>query len=210
LESFSDRLRMARLLFKSAHIRLTTEEAYHVHTDIIEWDKTFSETKIPDQAVGLDALNIKMMKQVMSSWQKVQFFNRFLAGTLTPRIQLDFLPSLFCGAHFMITRNDQLQSAQDYLEGGRAMQRVWLKAAQLGLRVQPEMTPLIFTHYIDEGIAFSKNKTAIATAEKVRASMNDFVGEENRKQAVFLGRMGTGAMPTSRSTRKSLHSLMDV
>jgi len=34
------------------------------------------------------------MRWVLGSWDRVQFFNKFLAGTFVPRVQLDLLPAL--------------------------------------------------------------------------------------------------------------------
>ena len=45
---------MARLLYRSAYIRLTTEEGFEVHRQTIEWGKHFSEDRIPEQAVGVE------------------------------------------------------------------------------------------------------------------------------------------------------------
>ncbi|MFC6668970.1 hypothetical protein ACFQDL_01750 [Marinobacterium aestuariivivens] len=38
----------------------------------------------------------------MQSWERVAFMNRYLAGTLAPRLQLDLIPGLRCAAHFAI------------------------------------------------------------------------------------------------------------
>ena len=54
LEGRNKRWQMARLLFRSAHIRLTTPEAYEVHRKNIEWGAQFSEDRIPEYAVGVD------------------------------------------------------------------------------------------------------------------------------------------------------------
>jgi hypothetical protein len=94
-EGGAQRWRLARLMFDNAKLRLTMPEAYIVHRDIIEWRAQFSEEKVPDQALGLDAMTLKLMRWIMASWQRVRFFNTWLAGHLTPRIELDLLPGLF-------------------------------------------------------------------------------------------------------------------
>ena len=62
--------KMVRLLFDNAEIRLTMPEAYPVHKTIIEWDAQFSRDRIPDQAVGLDPVALKLMRWVMASWER--------------------------------------------------------------------------------------------------------------------------------------------
>lgn len=156
LEDFSLRLKTARLMFNNAKLRLTMPEAYLVHRDVIEWNSKYSEDRVPDQALGVDAMTAHLMRFVMTSWARVEFFNRFLAGTWAPRVQMDLLPSLACAAHFMIVAEAEPTGIDDYVAAGRALQRFWLTATLLGLMVQPEMTPVIFARYVREGRRFSR------------------------------------------------------
>ena len=71
-ESAAERLRLAWLAVKSAKIRLTIPEAYAVHRQIIEWNARYSEDRVPDQALGADALSLRSMRWVMASWERVQ------------------------------------------------------------------------------------------------------------------------------------------
>src|SRR5574340_359426 len=151
----AQRWRLAKLMFDNAKLRLTLPEAYLMHRDIIEWNARFSEDKVPDRALGLDAMTLRLMRWVMASWQRVEFFNTWLAGHLTPRIEMDLLPGLLCGAHFAIQADKPPATIDDYVTAGRAVQRFWLTATHLGLQLQPEMTPLIFATYVREGKQFS-------------------------------------------------------
>lgn len=207
IENSLKRKKMAKLLFKSAKIRLTTEEGYRVHSQVIDWGKQFSETKIPDQAVGVDAITAKIMKWAMASWQRVQFLNRYCAGTWLPRIQLDLLPGLGCGAHFILLAENEVVDIDDCIAGGRALQRFWLTSAQLGLQFQPEMTPLIFSRYVAENRVFTVNDDALALAKDVAADCDTFLEGESVLKAVFMGRLGAGVLPKSRSTRLPLAAL---
>lgn len=198
---------MARLLFKNAHIRLTIPEAYEVHKRIIEWDATFSEDRLPDKAVGLDPLNLKTMRWAMQSWNRIVFVNRYFAGTVLPRIVLDLIPALKCAAHFMIVADHEPTSLQEFVAAGRAMQRFWLTATSRGLQLQPEMTPLIFSTYVRRDIAFSQDHKALQTARILKDQLDRIVGEENSLAGVFMGRVGYGRPPVSRSTRLPLSRL---
>ncbi|MFO1429717.1 MAG: ThiF family adenylyltransferase [Candidatus Competibacteraceae bacterium] len=204
-----DRLRqVAKLLFRNAHIRLTTPEAYPVHRDIIEWDAQFSQDRIPDQAVGVDALTTRLMRWTLQSWRRVNFMNTFLGGTLLPRLQLDVLPALRCAAHFVIVANQPLRSIDDYVAGGRAMQRFWLTATRLGLQFQPEMTPLIFASYIRVGVPFTRKRRSLENARMLTAQLDDLIGREAGERAVYMGRVGVGPVPAARSIRLPLERLL--
>ena len=206
-EEGGEKWRMAKLLFRNAGIRLTIPEAYEVHRQIIEWDAQFSNDRIPDRAVGLNPVALKLMRWAMQSWQRVERLNRYFAGTWLPRIELDLVPALRCAAHFVIVADNHPRGIDDYIAGGRATQRFWLTATKLGLRFQPEMTPLIFSSYQREGVAFSESIAAIRSAERLRQDLEAQVGIRNCECAIFMGRVGFGANPAARSLRRSFSEL---
>ncbi|MGM9515731.1 nitroreductase family protein [Roseateles sp. DB2] len=207
LDQRFDRLKTAKLLFHSAKLRLTIEEAYEVHRDIIEWHAQFSIDKVPDQALGASPPTVLLMRQVMKSWQRVKFFNTFLAGTWAPRIELDFLPSLCCAAHFVIHASKAAQSPEDYVQAGRAIQRFWLQATALQLQLQPEVTPLVFSRYSRESRQFSKAAHAMPMAKDICRRMERLLGQDLAGRAVFMGRIGHGSAAKARSVRKPLSTL---
>src|SRR5574340_957213 len=184
-EGGRQRCRLATLMFDNAKIRLTLPEAFAVHRDIIEWNTRFSDDKVPDRALGLDAVTLKLMHWVMASWRRVEFFNTWLAGHLTPRIEMDLLPGLFCGAHFAILANRPPQTADDYVDAGRAAQRFWLTATRLGLQLQPEMTPLIFARYYRDSRPTRSLPGAMETATSLSKRLARTLPESETGRAVF-------------------------
>lgn len=202
------RWKVAKILFNNAKLRLTMREAYEMHRSVIEWNAQFSIDKIPDQAVGVDPLTAKLMQWVMRSWPRVEFFNTWLAGTIMPRLQLDLIPGLACAAHFGLMAKKVPQTIDDYVAAGRALQRFWLEAARLGLWLQPEMTPLIFSRYNREQRVFTSNLSARALSVRLAADFKAFIGETFTNRLVFFGRVGTGPAPVSRSNRLPLPSLI--
>ncbi len=207
VEGFANRCRTAWLMQKNGQLRLTLPEAFHTHSTIIEWSARFSDDKIPDQAVGLDPIATKLMKWAMQSWARVSFLNTYLSGTLLPRIELDFLPGLFCAGHFILMAKEKPQTSQDYITAGRALQRFWLEATHLNLQLQPEMTPLIFFGYVREQVVFTKQPKVAANAVKLSNRLIGLLGESETERAVFLGRIGQGKPAYARSLRLSVEEL---
>jgi hypothetical protein len=208
-EGLPQRLRLAKFMFDNAKIRLTIPEAYATHSTVIEWGAQFSEDKIPDQAVGVDPITTRLMRWVMASnWARVEFFNKYLMGDLPPRIQLDLLPGIACAAHFSLLTPASLQNSDDYLAAGRAMQRFWLTAASLGLYIQPEMTPVIFTRYHRRQLTFTHLDTAAKAAGKLNARLADLLPDQDLTALYFMGRIGSGPAPRARSTRKPITLLI--
>lgn len=209
MEGALSRRQMAKLLFNSAHIRLTTPEGFEVHRKTIDWGKHESEDRIPEHAVGADFLTLKIMRWALQSWARVKFLNRFFAGTWLPRLKMDLLPGYMCGAHFLIVSEAPLKTIDDYVAGGRAVQRFWLEATHQKLQFQPEMTPLIFSRYSSQGLEFTVDERARERAGQVARDLTLVLGPhpyaDNR---VYMGRVGVGNTPSSRSIRKRLKDLM--
>ncbi|MYM31650.1 molybdopterin biosynthesis protein MoeY [Duganella sp. CY15W] len=206
----AQRLAAARLMFNNAKLRLTMPEAHQVHKSIIEWNARYSEDRIPDQALGADAMTTRLMRWVMQDWKRVQFFNTWLAGTLAPRVQMDLIPSLACAAHFVLVADQPPQRIDDYLAAGRAMQRFWLTATAQGLQLQPELTPLIFSRYVRERRKFSETPGMLTRAAELSRHGEALVGQQDWATAVFMGRIGAGEPAISRSLRRPLRDLLVV
>ena len=88
------------------------------------------------------------------------------------------------------------------------MQRFWLTATQLGLQLQPEMAPLIFAGYARDGIRFSDKKGTTEYAHEILEKLDGIVGANERKRAMFMGRIGAGKTAQARSLRLPLRQLM--
>ncbi len=207
IDGVRGKLETARLLFDNAKLRLTLPEAYATHRDVIEWNARYSDDRVPDQALGVDRMTARMMRWGLKSWGRVEFFNRYLAGTWIPRLQMDLLPAVACAAHFLIVAATPPRTIDDYVAAGRAVQRVWLTATGLALGMQPEMTPLIFARYVRERRAFSALPEMGEHAAALAEAFATLAGPETAAAAVFMGRIGAGKSARSRSLRRAVADL---
>ncbi|MDP2370760.1 nitroreductase family protein [Rhodoferax sp.] len=207
-ESSRERRQVAGLLWDSARIRLTCPEAYPVHREVIEWNARFSKDRIPEQAVGVDPATARLMQWVMQSWARVQFFNRFLLGTVAPRIQLDLMPGLRCAAHLLVCPRHAPLKLEDWIDLGMAVQRIWLTATHQGLHLQPQMTPVIFRWYARAGRRFSAAPQLSEQALEVSADFERMVKATPNDNFGFFARVGVSTPPQSRSIRRDLSELI--
>jgi len=206
LESFADRMHAARLMFDNARLRLTMPEAYEVHRRIIHWGVSRSPDRVPDQALGVDAATLKLMKWAMGSWRRLSTVNAVM-GTWAPRMQMDFIPGLACAAHFVLKAKREPRTIDDYVEAGRAVQRFWLTLTSLGLFMQPEMTPLIFSKYVRERRHFTNTAKLHGAAERLERETARLIFTDDLFP-VYMGRLGAGKAPTARSERLPLEQLL--
>lgn len=205
-ESFGARVQAARLMFDNARVRLTMPEAYRTHYDIIEWNATHSDERVPDQALGVNNATLRMMKWAMVSWDRLSKMNA-VTGTWGPRLEMDMVPGIACAAHFVIKAKREPSGIDDYVAAGRAVQRFWLTLTQLGLRMQPEMTPLIFARYLRTNTPFTRADKVRGAAERLLPQLRALIGDDV-PHAVFIGRLGAGNPYDARSRRKALSALM--
>ena len=208
MDTLGKRWRMAALNAFSAHIRLTIPEAFAVHKATIDWDATTSEDRMPGPALGAPWFLLPIMRSAMDSWERVDFFNRYLGGTVMPRMFLDWLPGLMCSAQFALIAPGTAQRPSDYVAAGRATQRFWLTATRLGFQVQPLYTPLVFANFARQQRNFTVVDAAKARAKVVAARLDDIFGAESAQRAVFLGRLGPTGSVKGRSIRRPLEQLI--
>jgi len=207
IEGWRGKWRAARLAWLNAGVRLTMPEAFSTHAAVIEWQATESMDRLPDRSLGLDPLTVRLMRWCLQDWNRVKFMNTWLAGTILPRIQMDLLPGLFCGAHFFLLANKVPATLDDYLRAGRAVQRFWLTATSLGLQLQPQYTPVVFQEYLADQVPFTGEAKILDGARAVVRGLQSFLGQDAGR-CIYMGRLGAGNPPIARSTRLPLEDLI--
>jgi hypothetical protein len=206
--AFLDRAKVAVINFSNAKLRLTLPEAYEVHRSVIQWNARFSEDRVPDRALGASAPSLSAMRWALQSWRRVVTLNRYFAGTVLPRLEMDFVPGIACAAHCAIIAERPPESLDAYLEVGRAVQRFWLTATSVGLQFQPSYTPILFARFARERRKFTNGERQIQMAERTNRALCQLLGEEVAPRTVFMGRLGAGAPAQARSLRLPLDRLM--
>jgi molybdopterin/thiamine biosynthesis adenylyltransferase/nitroreductase len=201
-----DRLRAALVNFETAGLRLRLPEAYPVHRHVVEWSAATSVDRIPDKALGLDPMTLRVMRWAMKTWTRARR-SAALGGTLLPRLEMDLWPGLACGAHFALVARSRPESVDDFVAAGRAVQRFWLTATRLRLQLQPAMAAVIFRRYAERGIVFSRDPRALAEAAAIGRRLDSLLEDGPGGRTVFFGRIGAGKPAQARSVRLPLREL---
>lgn len=211
-ESLEDRLSIARLNAMATDIRLRCREAHDVHRRVIDFDSSYSPTGIPARAVGLNSAVLRVMRWAMRDFERVQTVNRIL-GTGAARLEMDLLPGLMCGAHFMIAFRQPPrpeERGEALLRAGEEIQRFWLKATHLGLAMQPGNAPIIFGSYGEREHPFTDSEDLRARARELARRVSDVSKGLPARAIVFAGRIGTPRSTKAgpRSVRRTLGELI--
>lgn len=206
LEGFAAKLRVARLMYRYAKLRLTIPEAFEVHRAVIEWNARYSNDRMPDQSLGVDPITTRFMRWAMKSWDRLEVVNA-IVGTALPRLQMDLIPGVACAAHYVIKARREPRTVDDHVAAGRAVQRFWLTLTSLGLAMQPELTPLVFASYVRRGLRFTRMREMEARARALEAQLHALI-DTGTHIPVFMGRVGDGPVPKARALRRPLEELM--
>lgn len=210
-ETLSEKYQVAKLLYGNSTTRYTMKEGYDVHSKVIDWRKGYeqhSPTKIPPKSLGVDPITVALTKWALAKWERFYVIERYFAGTVWAKFNMDFLTAIFCSGHFLLTRNTTATTLTDFIDSGRTIMRLWLTCEKIGLGFQPEHTPVMFAELQRNGTAFSKDERATANAKKMDDKFKYLVGEQQVATSVYLARVGRSKPPTARSVRKELQELI--
>ncbi|WP_131794977.1 ThiF family adenylyltransferase [Fluoribacter gormanii] len=204
LESISEKIAIAKLTMLATKLRMTMPELFAIHQHVFS-PQNQANQGIPIAATGINPLTQMIMKWALKSWSRITTLNK-LGAIQTNQLELDLLPSLFCGAHFFLIPKSSINGDEYYLKVGAAMQRFWLTVTQLGLVMQPNFAPLMFQYYADAQIQFSQLKSSQDIALNISKKLQA-LSHEN--PILFLGRIGYPQQKKTklRSLRKSLGEL---
>ena len=210
-EALGERLQWANLLSLNGKLRLLMPEGYAVHRDIIEWDVTYSARRIPEGALGMSPASLSLTRWAMADWSRINFVNRLPGGTWMPRVELDWLPTVSCGAVVAVIADREPVSVLDHVNAGEAVQCMWLTLTSLGLVHQPAVTPIVFSRFLRDARRFSKHPDAEALAGTISKRLATLLGRDQVSKLVWLGRAGErlrGDRADARSVRMPMSDLV--
>ncbi|MFA9460946.1 ThiF family adenylyltransferase [Thiohalorhabdus sp. Cl-TMA] len=189
-----ERWEVARIQALATDIRLRIPEAFRVHQAVLDWTEANSADGIPAHSVGLDPLTAALMRWALGGWRRMRWMSRLPGSTLIPRLEMDLIPGLFTGAHFLVLRrhssgNGRAETEQ-LLRLGADLQRLWLTATRSGLVLHPNLAPLCFAHYGRHGTVFTEDSRAPARARALADRVQALAPDRDPDSVVFLGRIG--------------------
>lgn len=200
---------MADLNSIATDIRLRIPETYEIHKHAIAWNSRRSPDRIPAAALGLDRATLSIMCWAMADRTRLDRLNR-LFGTGITRFQMDYLPGLYCAAHFSIQfpTAGMEKDPIELVRAGHALQRFWLMATRLGLVLQPSLAPLAFLYLAQSSSRFTSDIRMQNAAQKL-VQRARIILPESGARTIFLGRIGEAVnQQASRSTRLPLETLI--
>lgn len=97
----------------------------------------------------------------------------------------------------------------DMVAGGRAMQRVWLKATQLGLSVCPQGVAFFLLSRVNAKQTKGLRASEIETITRVSSELRELLSSPAQNQEVMLFRLSHTPAPSAFALRRSVDAVLD-
>lgn len=204
VENGPGRRQVAGAIWRAADVRYRSPEAHKVHLKIIDWDIRLSPDKIPAAASGMNAPMRAMVRRLLPRWRLLNLMNRYAGGTISIRLAVEYLPFRRSNGAMALLAPVEPKGADDFIDIGRQVQRLWLTATALGLALQPLYAPLLLRTYVANGVRHTDDDALWRRTENAAAAFDESFGVDAARVG-FLFR--TGAEPgnrTARSVRRPL------
>jgi len=146
----------------------------------------------------------RLVLRLIRHWPVLRAANWFGASAL---LAMPSILSVICSGAVGLLSVDQ-PTAINFLEGGRAFQRLWLAATAAGLQLQPLGSLPIFLAHLDQLGGEKLTKSQQSRAKKVEHRFLELVPELKGRTLLMAFRIGYGKPPRYRSLRRKLEDVL--
>ncbi|MGK2907457.1 MAG: nitroreductase [Desulfuromonadales bacterium] len=137
-------------------------------------------------------------------WPLVNLLNYFgLAGMIGRKAEQHCRASAGLGAIIVAGSRPE-----DYVLGGRAMERVWLHATTLGLQFQPYAGIAFLLQQLREGATNGLTEKSTVVLRQVQTDVRQLLGLTGNEVVIMFFRVGAGRASSTRSLRLALKDIL--
>lgn len=201
-EDYSDLEGLAEIVGGMDRMRFFHEEGLMDFIKEVRW----TEKDALESLDGIDIATLelsgteKAAMGLLKDPRTVKFFRKFLMGFGLTKISKDTITK---SSAIMLLQGDKF-SPKTYLEGGKVLQRIWIKANMLGISFQPVTAMLfIFQKVLQEANhGFSIDEAA--EIQKLKSKFNRIFKNENTSTDLFMFRLNVAGDPSVRAFRRNV------
>jgi hypothetical protein len=180
-----------------------------LHEGLFRWIR-WDEDELDKTRDGLPITSLELNKpqqkafKLISSWKTIDFLNKFGISKIISGYSYRLVKS--ASAVGLITMDNN--SPEDYINGGRAFERIWLIATSGGLAFQPFGGIVFLTTklrlYGGEGFSLKQQKSL----EEIYSSLCNIFPIKNNNALIILFRIGYAEPPSQRTLRRPLNEVI--
>jgi hypothetical protein len=208
-DSEDDILRFADVLTNAERIRFLNEQG-HYDTFIKELRFTREQTMETADGLDVDTLNMsnsdKAALMIAKDPEAIKFLNKLKQGTGFKKISAKAVMSAGCMGVLCMNGHEPIH----FLQGGRAVERVWLEANSRNISFQP-ITQIVFMleRYANRGRT-DFNEFEQGELAAMKENFEKLVKLPEGKFPIFVFRLLYADPPKERSLRRSLDKVLFV
>jgi nitroreductase len=200
---------IAEIVAGVERVRFLHPQGHHdFYTKEVRWtDESVHSTKD-----GLDIKSLELSESdrtgllVASSPEVIKLLNRWGGGSAFEKLSREGIKS--SSAIGLITM--PTYSAENFIKGGEAVQRVWLQANLQSLSFHPISAPLFLFARLNQGNGAELSSSARTALEKLQKELQVIFPQLSEQQGVFMFRLSYADEASVRSLRKPLDEILHI
>lgn len=203
-----DRLRaLGEIIARGERLRLLNGRMHHEMMDEVRWNaRDVAETRdgLDVETLELTATDLAGMRLV-STWTLMDLVGKLGLGRGLERPSRKSIASASAVGLLRARGKDR----RDWFQGGRALERLWLRSTAMSLAFQP-MTPLLYLFArLEAGAASELNSGERRELEELRRQFDE-VFPPSIGADLMLFRVSHAAPPTARSLRRPVEAVLRI
>jgi hypothetical protein len=200
--------KMAKVVGMSERLMMTNKTSHEEFYNEIKWTAHDAETT----RVGIDIRTVELTATELAgfnlarNWNVVNNLIKWGGGGAFEKLGAKMTKS----SSGLALLTMPTYSKKDFIEGGRALQRVWIKANQLGISVQPMSAAIFLFARLVHGRGDGLSDKMILELNEIRKTHTELFNIEDSKGEVFLFRLFYADEPKVASMRKHLNDVFEI
>lgn len=201
-EEYSDLEGLAEIVGGMDRMRFFHEEGLMDFIKEVRWtEKDAIETRDGIDIATLELSGTeKAAMGLLKDPRTVKFFRKFLMGFGLTKISKDTITK---SSAIMLLQGGKF-SPQTYLDGGKVLQRIWIKANMLGISFQPVTAMLFIFQKVLQEVNPGFTKEEALEIENLKSKFDRIFKNDNRTLDLFMFRLNVAGDPSVRSYRRDV------
>jgi molybdopterin/thiamine biosynthesis adenylyltransferase len=201
--------RIGELVAETDLLRFFNDEA---HADFVNKEMRWSneEALQKKDGIGVDTLDLSMNDliglRLLKDARATNFLKKINGGKVFKKVSANQLRT--ASAVGLLTMPTTAET--DFLEGGRAIERLWLAAGKLGYQLHPLCVPLSFFYRNIHGKGANLDVSEINKLNELRTTFTSIFNTNDEKGEIFLFRLFKSSDSELRSIRKPVKDTFSV
>ena len=182
-------------------------EDKRLHEGLFRWIRIKKEDVSKRDGMNLDVLELSWFQKqafpILANWKALSWLNK-IGMSRAPGINSIILLKQ-SPAYCLLTMNNRSPSA--YINGGRMMERFWIKANELGLSLQPMAGFIFLLNHLNHDGALQFGKDHKIMIQKMHTSLQTLFPEQKERVPIMFFRLGYAEPPTARTPRRPVDEI---